>query len=213
MLAVQRRTTMLCQVHLEEGRRGVRRRGILHALCRTSVVEHQALHLPRVRGCFGCDRGKALHRHASKAERTNRTAVESTRASFLQASFPDTWWAVCMIYFVAMWNGHMRGRDGFTPYQRRHGENAPYRMYPWRSLVFAHLHKPVVEDEEESDRWRSKLTPCILVEVTMGPAGLWVRCYGVVPLFRFTDSNRPLVVHVRRSIDIDFPEIVSYPLR
>ena len=71
------------------------------------------------------------------------------------------------------------------------------------SLVFAHLHKPVVEDEKESDRWRSKLTPCILVEVTMGPAGVWGRCC----------SNRPSVVHVRRSIDIDFPEIVSYPLR
>ena len=63
-----------------------------------------------------------------------------------------------MIYFVAMWNGHMRGRDGFTPYQRSHGEDAPYRMYPWGSLVFAHLHKPVVENEDESDRWRSKLT-------------------------------------------------------
>ena len=34
----------------------------------------------------------------------------------------------------------MRGRDGFTPYQRRPGEDAPYRMYPWGSLVFAHLH-------------------------------------------------------------------------
>ena len=90
--------------------------------------------------------------------------MESTRASLLQAGFPDIWWAVCMIYFVAMWNGHMRGRDGLAPYQRKHGEDAP---------VFAHLHKPVVEDEEESDRWRSKLTPCILVEVTMGPAGVW----------------------------------------
>ena len=40
----------------------------------------------------------------------------------------------------------------FTPYKRRHGEDAPYRMYRWGSLVFAHLHKPVVEDEEESDR-------------------------------------------------------------
>ena len=84
---------------------------------------------------------------------------------------------------------------------------APCRMYPLGS----HLHKPVVEDEEESDRWRSKLTPCILVEVTMGPAGIWGRCYGVVPLFRFPGFNRPSVVHVRRSIDIDFPEIVSYP--
>ena len=57
------------------------------------------------------------------------------------------------------------------------------------------------------------LTPCILVEVTIGPAGIWGRCYGVVPLFRFTGFNRPSVVHVIRCNDIDFPEIVSYPLR
>ena len=47
----------------------------------------------------------------------------------------------------------------------------------------------------------------------MGPAGIWGRCYGVVPLFRFTGLNRPLVVQVRRCNDIDFPAIVSYPLR
>ena len=99
-----------------------------------------------------------------------------------------------MIHFVATWNGHMRGRDGFSPHQRRHGKDAPY---PWGSLVFAHLHKPVVEDEDESDRWRSKLTPCILVEVTTGPAGIGGRCCGVVPLFRFTGWNRPSVVCVR----------------
>ena len=97
--------------------------------------------------------------------------------------------------------------------QRAHanGEDAPYRMYPWGSLVFAHL--PFVEDEDESDRWRSKLTPCILVEATTGPAGIWERCYGVVLLFRFTGLNRPSVVHVRRCNDIDFRETVSYPLR
>ena len=52
-----------------------------------------------------------------------------------------------------------------------------------------------------------------LGKLTMGPAGFWARCYGVVPLFKFTGSNQPWVAHVRRSTDIDFPEIVSYPLR
>ena len=118
-----------------------------------------------------------------------------------------------MIYFVAMWNGRMRGRDGFTPYQRRAQRRRAASDVPVGSLVFAHLHKPVIEDEEDSDKWRSKLTPCILMEVTTGPAGIWGRCCGVVPLFRFTRSNKPSVMHVRRSIDIDFPEIVSYSLR
>ena len=69
-----------------------------------------------------------------------------------------------MIYFVAMWNGHMRGRDGFYSLPAKAREDAPYRMYPWESLLFVYLHKPVVEDEDESNRERSKLTPCILVE-------------------------------------------------
>ena len=144
------------------------------------------------------------------SERTNRTAVEFTRASLLQAGFQDSWWAVCMIYFVAMWNGHMRGRDGFTPYQRGHGKDAPYRMYPWRSLVFAHLHNPVVGELQvalEADSLHFGRS------VTTGPAGIWGRCYDGVPLFRFTCLNRPSVVHVRRCNDNDFPEIVSYPLR
>ena len=31
-------------------------------------VEHQALHLPQVRGCFGCDRGKALHQYKRRSK-------------------------------------------------------------------------------------------------------------------------------------------------
>ena len=31
-------------------------------------VEHQALHLPRVRGCFGCDHGKALHQYKRRSK-------------------------------------------------------------------------------------------------------------------------------------------------
>ena len=31
-------------------------------------VEHQALQLPRVRGCFGCDHGKALHQHKRRSK-------------------------------------------------------------------------------------------------------------------------------------------------
>ncbi|CAK0892990.1 unnamed protein product, partial [Prorocentrum cordatum] len=90
------------------------------------------------------------HRHASKAERTNRTASEGTRASLLQAGFPESWWAICMLYWVAMWNGHMKGRDGLAPYRCWHGEDAPSRMYPWGALVLVHLHKPISADDETS---------------------------------------------------------------
>ena len=31
-------------------------------------IEHQSLHLPRVRGCFGCDHGKALHQYKRRSK-------------------------------------------------------------------------------------------------------------------------------------------------
>ena len=31
-------------------------------------VAHQAMHLPRVRGCFGCDHGKALHHYKRRSK-------------------------------------------------------------------------------------------------------------------------------------------------
>ena len=290
-------------------------------------VEHQALHLPRVRGCFGCDHGKALHQNKRRSKGATlgltgpdealkpfgalvhidwlemngskahgiaarallitdqeteflgvlpskrKLASEVVRAlhdfddpgspairrllsdrapEFLSAgrtlrsSRPFAHFVTVPYRYVSkgqterQWNppelrcskrssqapggqyvwstswpcgtGTCEVETGLLPTSAGTAKT-PYRMYPWGSLVFAHLHKPVVEDEEESDRWRSELAPCILVEVTMGPAGVWERCYGVVPLFRFTGLNRPSVVHVRRSIDIVFPEIVSDPLR
>ena len=73
------------------------------------------------------------YRHASKAERTNRTAVEST--SLLQAGFQDTWLAVCMIYFVAMWNGHMRGRDPTSAGTAKTRRIGCTRGGPWSSHI------------------------------------------------------------------------------
>ncbi len=36
-------------------------------------------------------------RHASKAERTNRTATECVRAMLIQAGFPEPWWPLLHI--------------------------------------------------------------------------------------------------------------------
>ena len=43
-------------------------------------VEHQALHLPRVRGCFGCDHGKVLHQYKRRSE-----------GAVLGLTGPDVW--------------------------------------------------------------------------------------------------------------------------
>ena len=48
------------------------------------AVEHQALHLPRVRGCFGCDHGKALHqcKRRSKGAALGLTGTDVTLRPF-----------------------------------------------------------------------------------------------------------------------------------
>ena len=47
-------------------------------------VERQALHLPRVRGCFGCDHGKALHlyKRRSKGATLGQTGPDVTLRPF-----------------------------------------------------------------------------------------------------------------------------------
>ena len=90
-----------------------------------------------------------------------------------------------MAYWVAQWNAFMKGRDGKTPYFRRHGVEAPYVMYPWGALVLVHLHKDARLDEETSDRWKSKLTPCAILEV-MGQ-----EAYGGMAMVTFRCADLP----------------------
>ena len=51
------------------------------------------------------------------------------------------------------------------------------------------------------------------MEITIGPAGKWGSCYGVIPLSCFTSEHRASKASIRRSCDIVFPEVVSFPLK
>ena len=153
-------------------------------------------------------------RHAPRAERSNRTATEGTRCAVIQSGFNEAWWALALLYWVAMWNGFMIGKDGLTPYERRHETPAPYRQYAFGALVLLHPHRPVPRQGEPlHDKLQSRLVPCVLVEVTVGPGGIWARSYGVIPLSRFTSENRPSRASIRRSCDIVFPDIITFPLK
>ena len=108
----------------------------------------------------------------------------------------------------------MVGKDGLTPYERRHETPAPYRQYAFGALVLLHPHRPVPRQGEPlHDKLQSRLVPCVLVEVTVGPGGIWARSYGVIPLSRFTSENRPSRASIRRSCDIVFPDIITFPLK
>ena len=120
-----------------------------------------------------------------------------------------------MLHWIAMWNGFVVGEDGRTPYHRRFSEHAPYRQYPFGALVLLHPHRPVqpLRSEPVHEKLHSRLVPSILVEVTIGPAGRWGDCYGVVPVVYFTSNLRASRVCIRRSCDIVFPEHGSFPLK
>ena len=68
-------------------------------------------------------------RHAPKAERTNRTCSEGTRAALIHSGLSEAWWPLALLFWVALWNGFMTGTDGMAPYTRRHHCATPYRQW------------------------------------------------------------------------------------
>ena len=80
------------------------------------------------------------------------------------------------MYWVAMWNGFMIGRDGLAPYYRRFEAHAPYRQFPFGALVLFHPHQPAPERSSGPvvhEKLQPKLVPAVIVEITLGPAGIW----------------------------------------
>ena len=58
-----------------------------------------------------------------------------------------------------------------------------------------------------------RLVPAVLLEITIGPAGAWGSCYGVIPLAIFTGARRPSRAALRRTMDVTFPDEIPFPLR
>lgn len=61
-------------------------------------------------------------------------------------------------------------------------------------------------------KWEPKLTPCFLVGVTIGPAGIWAHSYGVIPLQHFLSRGRASSTAIWRTCDVVLPEVVTFPL-
>ena len=153
------------------------------------------------------------YRHAPRAERSNRTIADGTRTTLIQAGMSEAWWAVAMLHWIAIWNGFMLGADGMTPYLRRHGEKAAYRCYPFGALVLAKLEPRAAIAENVTGKLQPRLMPCLLMEITLGPAGAWGKSYGVIPVVRFTSKKRAASTAIRRTCDVVFPETITFPLK
>ena len=69
-------------------------------------------------------------------ERSNRLLTEGANTCIFAAGVDAKWWVCAVQHWCAMYNGFQIGADGKTPWQRRFNEDAPFRLYPFGSLVF-----------------------------------------------------------------------------
>ena len=68
-------------------------------------------------------------------------------------------------------------------------------------------------NKEKPGKLQTHLVPHVLVEITLGPAGRWAKCYGAVRLDKFLGVNRASRVCIRRSADVVFPPTETFLLR
>lgn len=62
-------------------------------------------------------------------------------------------------------------------------------------------------------KWEPRLVPALLVTVDLGPGGKCLKTYGMVKLSKLLGDSRPSRATIRRSSEITFPEVISFPLR
>jgi len=136
--------------------------------------------------------------------------MEGTNAMITNAGMSAKWWVCASVFWVAMYNGYQLGKDGLMPWQRRYNVPAPYKLYPWGSLVFV---KPPKQLEPAGKKSESKMVPHLIVAIGLGPGMIWNHTYGVIKLTKLIGENRPSRAMIRYTTDIMFPDIPSFPLK
>ena len=57
----------------------------------------------------------------------------------LQSGMSERWWPLAVRCWAVCYNATYRDKEGLTPWHKRYGSGAPFRVYPFGSLV---LFKP-----------------------------------------------------------------------
>lgn len=70
------------------------------------------------------------------AERSNRLIVEGTRCLLQQAGLGEEWWPLAACHWAACFNATFKDELGETAWYKRHGAAAPFKPYPFGSLVY-----------------------------------------------------------------------------
>ena len=151
-----------------------------------------------------------MHQSNGITERSNRSIVEGANCAIYAAAFDSKWWVCAAAYWVTMYNATVVGADGLTPWQRRFGQDPELQIYPWGALAFV---KPPADLTRKKDRFHAKLQPHLLVGIGIGPGGIWDKTYAVVPLNKLLGQDRQSRVYIKRTPDVTFPEVPSFPLR
>ena len=134
---------------------------------------------------------------------------DNARVCLRQAGFTDQGWAIAVSFWITMYNGYAIGKDGMSAHYRRFGEHPKFKQYPFGTLVFFKYQSQL----ERVGKFEPKLVPHILVEISIGPTGRWANSYGAVRLDKMLGSNRRTTACIRRSVDVIFLELASFPLR
>eukprot|EP00959_Pyramimonas_sp_CCMP1952_P308413 6454346-Pyramimonas_sp.AAC.1 len=72
------------------------------------------------------------------------------------AAFPASWWVCAICYWCMQYNGHCRGADGLTPYERRYRTSAEYEQCPFGALVFVAAAR---RGGAKPSKWSPRMVP------------------------------------------------------
>ena len=133
-----------------------------------------------------------------------------TNAVLIVSGFSVEWWPLASVYWAVCYNAWIIGRDGLSAWYRVFGEGPKFRAYPFGALVFVKTSPELLKSKNP---FMPKMTPHLLVGVGLAPGCRWDRSYLVVRLSAMLGKGRGNRCHVRKTREISFPEVPSFPLK
>ena len=141
------------------------------------------------------------------AERAIQLVMQRTRSALITSGFSETWWPIAMSFWTTMYDAFHPDEEGKTAWLKRFASDPPFKLYPFGSLV---LVRPPTKNKS---KWAPRLAAHVLVSIGVSPGCVWDSTYGIIKLERLLGVHRATRACIRRTCDIVFPELVSFPLK
>ena len=129
----------------------------------------------------------------------------------LQSGLTERWWTLAIQHWAMCYIASHEDSHGRTPSYMKFGDRAPFKVYPFGSLVMfkppkEHPVSKVEAGKKETKKWRSRLVPSIFTGVSQGPGITWAQSYMIVPLAAIMSEGRASRVSIRTVADVVFPQ-------